>query len=90
MKSKYLGRMSIEEWFRLPRKLTNNSSIVWKAMVEAFPLVGRWMVRGLEMVKKSGLGKTLGPEQALTSNSLRSFSFIYMTKKSSPSGMPGS
>jgi hypothetical protein len=44
MKSKYLGRLHNEEWFQLPRKYSINSLIIWKEMVESFPLVFNWTV----------------------------------------------
>jgi hypothetical protein len=40
--SKYLAGKTIEEWFRCSRKLVPTSSIGWKAMVDAFPLLGSW------------------------------------------------
>jgi hypothetical protein len=39
--SKYFPNQSIHEWFRAPFK-SNKGSIVWKALVKAFPLVGLW------------------------------------------------
>ena len=42
MITKYLKGLSIEYWFRLERKNTHGSSIVWKGMEKAFPLVGNW------------------------------------------------
>jgi hypothetical protein len=38
---KYLGGKSIMEWFRSPKNMGNNNSMGWRAMVEAFPLVGK-------------------------------------------------
>jgi hypothetical protein len=35
--------MSIEEWFRIPRKC-GKGSIVWKALVLEFLLVGEWTI----------------------------------------------
>jgi hypothetical protein len=35
--------MSIEEWFRIPRKC-DKGSIVWKALVLEFLLVGEWTI----------------------------------------------
>jgi hypothetical protein len=43
MRSKYLPNLSVIEWFRKPNK-SSKGSIVWKALVEAFPLVGEWVV----------------------------------------------
>jgi hypothetical protein len=42
MKYKYLGRLSIEDWFCLPRKSSKNNLNIWIYLVEAFPLVGNW------------------------------------------------
>jgi hypothetical protein len=40
MQSKYFPSKSIEEWIKEPRKSTKES-IVWKALVRAFPMVGK-------------------------------------------------
>lgn len=45
MVSKYMDGSTFEEWFRRPRKSVSNSSLVWKALVDAFPLIGDWQVR---------------------------------------------
>jgi hypothetical protein len=39
MNSKYFPNLSIEKWFRLPEK-SSKGSIVWKALVYTFPLIG--------------------------------------------------
>jgi hypothetical protein len=39
MFSKYLVGNSMEEWFRSQRKSIDNCSMVWKSLVEAFPLI---------------------------------------------------
>jgi hypothetical protein len=41
--SKYFANLSIVEWFHFPVK-SSKGSIMWKALVEAFPLVGKWTV----------------------------------------------
>jgi hypothetical protein len=40
--AKYITGKTIEEWFRCPRKIVPTSSIGWKVMVDAFPLLGSW------------------------------------------------
>lgn len=35
-------RETKEDWFRLETKDSKNSSIVWKSLVYAFPLVWNW------------------------------------------------
>jgi hypothetical protein len=40
--SNYLAGKTIEEWFCMPRKSVLSSSTRWKAMVDAFPLLGKW------------------------------------------------
>jgi len=42
--SKYLPGMTFLEWIRTPLKNTQNCLICWKALVEAFPLIGRHIV----------------------------------------------
>lgn len=44
MATKYIPGLSFVEWFRRPQKLVANSSIGWKALVGAFPLIGDWTV----------------------------------------------
>jgi len=41
MKSKYLKGKKLEDWFMHERKGENSWSKVWKAFMEAFPLVGK-------------------------------------------------
>jgi hypothetical protein len=43
MSSKYFTNLTVEEWFHVPLK-SLKGSIVWKALVKAFPLVGKWIV----------------------------------------------
>jgi hypothetical protein len=42
MNSKYFPSLSVVDWFCSPLK-SPKGSIVWKALVESFPLVGNWM-----------------------------------------------
>jgi len=41
--SKYFANQTIEDWFHTPSK-SSKGSIVWKAIVEAFPLIGNWTI----------------------------------------------
>jgi hypothetical protein len=43
LKSKYFGNKSVKG-FILPKKLGINNLVGWKAMVEAFPIIGNWTV----------------------------------------------
>jgi hypothetical protein len=65
MWSKYFPNLSFIEWFRLPNK-SSTGSIVWKDLVEAFPLVGEWVVWKIGDRKKgSGWERTPGWEQEI-------------------------
>jgi hypothetical protein len=44
IKEKYIAPDTMEEWVRNPVKRIQNASIIWKAIVTAFPLVGNWLV----------------------------------------------
>jgi hypothetical protein len=57
MTSKYLSGMTIIEWIRSPRKTVINSSICWKAMVETFPLIGKWIVWNVGNGKSIRIGE---------------------------------
>jgi hypothetical protein len=41
--SKYFTNLVVEEWIRFPKR-SLKGSIVWKALVDAFPLVGNWKI----------------------------------------------
>jgi hypothetical protein len=56
MNSKYFPSLSISDWFREPLKSTKGS-IVWKALVQAFPLVGKWTVWHIKNGEKVRLGE---------------------------------
>jgi hypothetical protein len=43
MASKDLADMHFMDWIRSPRKGFSNSSICWRELVEAFPLIGNWL-----------------------------------------------
>jgi hypothetical protein len=43
MNSKYFPNLSVVDWFQTPVK-SSKGSIVWKDLVEYFPLVGNWTV----------------------------------------------
>jgi hypothetical protein len=43
MKTKYCQGLTFKEWYEQPIKSTKGS-IVWKAILNAFPLVGSWMM----------------------------------------------
>ena len=57
MKSKYLHGRTMENWFRLERKDSKNNSIVWKALVDAFLLVGNWTTWKIRNGRTIGLGE---------------------------------
>jgi hypothetical protein len=40
---KYIHPLSVLDWIRAPNKSVISASIVWKALVQAFPLVGKWL-----------------------------------------------
>jgi hypothetical protein len=42
MFSNYLIGLTIDEWFLQPRKDVKNSSMVWKSLVDSFPIIGEW------------------------------------------------
>jgi hypothetical protein len=58
MNSKYFPTFFISEWFREPLK-SPKESIVWKALVQAFPLVGNWTVWRIGNREKVRLGEDL-------------------------------
>jgi hypothetical protein len=43
MSDKYFVGESIIDWIRDPRKTVSNSSIVWKALDNAFPIIDSWI-----------------------------------------------
>ena len=57
MKTKYLEGFTMEEWFRLEWKVTKGSSIVWKALVDAFSLVGNWIIWKMRDEKNTRIGE---------------------------------
>jgi hypothetical protein len=62
MRSKYIPNLFVIEWFKQPIK-SSKGSIVWKDLVEAFPLVGDWVVWKIGDEKKFRVGEDpwLGP-----------------------------
>jgi len=56
MISEYLPNLSVIEWFRQLNK-SSKGSIVWKALVEAFPLVGEWVVWKIGDGKNARVGE---------------------------------
>jgi hypothetical protein len=44
MIQKYTEPDSVEDWIRSPTKSHQNALIVWKSLILAFPLVGRWLI----------------------------------------------
>lgn len=40
------------DWIRNPRKTINNVSIHWKALVQAFPRIGKWLAWKVEKVEQ--------------------------------------
>lgn len=41
---RYIAPETVDGWIRYPVKSLNNVSIIWKAVILAFPLVGNWLV----------------------------------------------
>ena len=63
MKSKYPNGVSMEEWFRKLVKEMKNSSLVWKALVNAFPLIRKWSIgygRKIRLSKDPWVGADAG------------------------------
>jgi hypothetical protein len=56
MWSKYFPNLLVVEWFRKPNN-SSKGSIVWKALVEAFPLVGYSVVWKIGDGKKVMVGE---------------------------------
>lgn len=56
LKSKYLPRQSIVEWIRQPHK-SSKGSIISRALVSSFPLVGPWVVWQVGNGKEIRLGE---------------------------------
>jgi len=56
MKFKYLEGSPMEEWLRLERKCVKGGSIVWKALVSAFPLLRKWIAWKVGTGKKVRIG----------------------------------
>jgi hypothetical protein len=56
MNSKYFPTLYISEWFREPLK-SPKGSIVWKGLVQAFPLVGNLIVWHIGNGEKVRLGE---------------------------------
>jgi hypothetical protein len=40
----YIDPLCVEYWIRSPTKSFHNASMIWKVVVWAFPLVGKWLV----------------------------------------------
>jgi hypothetical protein len=56
MNSKYFPNLFVTDWFRTPVK-SSKGSIVWKVLVEAFPLVGSWTMWKVGNGKKVHVGE---------------------------------
>jgi hypothetical protein len=56
MNSKYFPSLSIIDWFHDPLK-SSKGSIVWKALVQDFPLVGKWNAWHIGNGEKVRLGE---------------------------------
>jgi hypothetical protein len=59
MKSKCMGNLSVEYWFLTSQNTSKNSSIIWKVLVYAFPLVGKCTVWRIGNGKKIWIGQDL-------------------------------
>jgi hypothetical protein len=44
IKDKYIPHDTIVDWIREPEKCSQNGSIIWKAILQDFPLIGRWLI----------------------------------------------
>eukprot|EP01018_Ginkgo_biloba_P023075 Gb_32325 [translate_table: standard] len=53
---KYIAPDTVEYWIRTPSQNINGTSIVWKVVVLAFPLVGRWLVWRVGIGRRVCLG----------------------------------
>jgi hypothetical protein len=56
MHSKYIASLSVEDWIRMPIEPTSKASIIWKALVLAFPIVGNrlcWKAGNWRSIKLS-------------------------------------
>jgi hypothetical protein len=60
VKEKYFPSNSIIDWVMWPQKSSKNGSVIWKAMVNAFPLIGTGLYGRLEMVQTFLLENTHG------------------------------
>jgi hypothetical protein len=60
MLTKYMAGSPFEEWFCRPKNLVTNSTIVWKIMVDAFPLIGEWEVWKIEVAERFELVRIHG------------------------------
>jgi hypothetical protein len=47
MKTKYLRGWSVEDWIRKERKSFRGAFMVWKGLVKAFPIVGKWVAQNI-------------------------------------------
>lgn len=56
MNSKYFANLSIAKWLQTPIK-SSKGSIVWKALVEAFTLVGSWIAWKIGNGRSVSLGE---------------------------------
>jgi hypothetical protein len=57
MKQKYIELDFMEDWIRSPTKSHQNALIVWKVVILAFPLVGRWLIWKVGRGNKVRLGE---------------------------------
>jgi hypothetical protein len=44
MNAKYIALDSMEDYIQKRLKVWGGGSIIWKALVKAFPLLGKWLV----------------------------------------------
>jgi hypothetical protein len=57
MMSKYFAGKMVEEWVHAPHKPVANCFIVWKALVDSFPLIGNWLVWKIGNEKRIRIGE---------------------------------
>ena len=54
---KYILPLSMDQWFRCRNKSTRNVSIIWKAMINAYDIIGDWMAWRISNGKMICIGK---------------------------------
>jgi len=91
IKHKYLTNISIEDWIRSPRKSHKGGSVIWKAVVKAFPLIESNLAWAVGNGEKLKIGKDpwIGSElhhvlPGHVIHSLRQRGIVYLSQLSDP------